>query len=132
MTKAAIYIAGVFIAALTVAVADASPQGQSGGKGQRPEPPSGNVENGKKIYTKYGCYQCHGYEAQGGPGPKLGPDAIAFDAFVRITRRPPNQMPPYTEKVVTDQELADIYAFVKSLPPPPKPESIPLLQPSDR
>jgi cytochrome c1 len=36
-------------------------------------------------------------------------------------------MPPYTEKVVTDQELADIYAFLKSLPEPSKAKDIPLL-----
>jgi cytochrome c1 len=36
-------------------------------------------------------------------------------------------MPPYTEKVVSGQEFADIYAFLKSLPEPPKAKSIPLL-----
>jgi hypothetical protein len=42
--------------------------------------------------------------------------------------RNPNSMPPYTEKVVTDAEIADIRAFLASLPQPPNPDSIPLLR----
>ncbi len=28
-------------------------------------PAAGNPQNGKKIFETYGCYQCHGREAQG-------------------------------------------------------------------
>jgi len=27
---------------------------------------AGNAENGKRIFTKNGCYECHGYAGQGG------------------------------------------------------------------
>ncbi len=37
-------------------------------------------------------------------------------------------MPPYTVKVVSDQELADIYAFLMAIPQPPPIDSIPLLK----
>ena len=69
-----------------------------------------------------GCYQCHGYEAQGSSstGPRLGPRPIAFAAFSRYVRQPTGQMPPYTAKVVSDAELANIYAFVRSRPEPAK------------
>jgi mono/diheme cytochrome c family protein len=40
---------------------------------------------------------------------------------------PTGQMPPYTVKVVSDQELADIYAFVLTIPPPPAVNTIPIL-----
>ena len=89
--------------------------------------PAGNAENGKKIYSSYGCYQCHGYAAQGGAGARLAPRPIAFAAFARYTRRPTGQMPPYTAKVVSDQELADIYAFLLTIPPPPAANTIPIL-----
>lgn len=80
----------------------------------------GDPERGKQIYVKYGCYQCHGREAQGAStGPRLGPDARPFDEFVRFTRAPDEDMPPYTAKVMTDAELADVYAFVVSRPAPP-------------
>ncbi len=89
--------------------------------------PAGNAENGKRIYTSYGCYQCHGRAAHGGAGSRLAPNPISFTAFVRYIRHPRGQMPPYTSKVVSDSELADIYAFVKSLPQPPAVKDIPLL-----
>ena len=92
--------------------------------------PAGNAETGKKLFVSYGCYQCHGYEAQGSSatGPRLGPKPIAWAAFQRYVRRPTNQMPPFTEKVVTDTDLANIYAFLQSRPAPPPVASIPLLK----
>ena len=90
--------------------------------------PAGNAGNGKKIYSTYGCYQCHGYEAHGGQaGPRLAPRPIAFATFTRYVRRPTGQMPPYTGKVVSDQELADIYAFLQTIPAPPAANTIPIL-----
>jgi ubiquinol-cytochrome c reductase cytochrome c subunit len=97
---------------------------------QRPagNTPTGNAEAGKKLFVADGCYQCHGYEAQGSSstGPRLGPRPIAFAAFSRYVRQPTGQMPPYTAKVVSDADLANIYAFVQSRPEPAK--DIPLLK----
>ena len=89
--------------------------------------PKGNVQNGKRLYTSYGCYQCHGRAAQGGSGSRLAPNLIAFAAFSSYVRHPRGQMPPYTSKVVSDSEMADIYAFLQSLPQPPAVKDIPLL-----
>jgi mono/diheme cytochrome c family protein len=92
--------------------------------------PSGNAQHGKQIFASYGCYQCHGREGQGGLGtgaPKLGPKPVAFAAFSRYVRQPAGQMPPYTSKVVSDQDMADIYAFLQSVPQPPPAKDIPLL-----
>jgi mono/diheme cytochrome c family protein len=95
-----------------------------------PATPPGIAVNGRKLFVSFGCYQCHGYEAQGSTatGPRLGPRPIAFAAFSRYVRHPTNQMPPYTTKVVTDAELADIHAFLRSLPQPPDANTIPLLK----
>ena len=90
--------------------------------------PRGNVENGKKVYTAYGCYQCHNYAANGGgAGPRLAPRPIPFPAFSRYIRQPRGQMPPYTPKVVTEQELADIYAFLLTIPVPRPVDGISIL-----
>jgi mono/diheme cytochrome c family protein len=92
--------------------------------------PRGNVDNGRKIYRTYGCWQCHGTAAQGGTaGPRLAPRPIAWTVFSRYVRRPTQQMIPYTPKMVTDQELADIYAFLQTIPVPPPVSSIPQLKP---
>ena len=96
-------------------------------KGGGAAAPAGNARNGKKIFESYGCYQCHGLDAQGGVGPRLGPRPLSWTAFSKYVRQPTDQMPPYTVKVVTDQELADIYAFVSGIPPPPAAKGIPIL-----
>jgi ubiquinol-cytochrome c reductase cytochrome c subunit len=95
----------------------------------QPSAPAGNAQKGKQIFQSYGCYQCHGREAQGGAGtgPRLAPKPIAFAALSRYVRQPTGQMPPYTSKVVSDQDLADIYAFLAAQPQPPAAKSIPLL-----
>ena len=92
--------------------------------------PPGNAENGKKLFMAAACYACHGYVGQGGSaGPRLGPPAISFAAFIGELRNPREDMPPYTAKVFSDAQVADMYAFVKTFPEPPALDSIPLLKP---
>ena len=100
---------------------------------QNPAPasaPRGNAENGRMLFAKFGFYECHGREAQGSTatGPRLGPNPIAYNRFIAYIRKPAGEMPPYTAKVVTEQQAADIYAFLQSLPRPPAAETIPLLK----
>jgi mono/diheme cytochrome c family protein len=78
------------------------------------------VENGRKLFASYGCAECHGLEGQGAPttGPRIGPNPLPLDAFVKYVRAPKNQMPPYTAKVMSDQELADVRAFLAARPKP--------------
>lgn len=91
--------------------------------------PAGNAETGKKIYDSIGCYQCHGYEGQGGAaGPRLAPRPLPYAGFSRYVRRPTNQMPAYTERQVPEADIAHIYAYLQSRPAPPPVSSIPLLQ----
>src|SRR5271157_6368827 len=85
-----------------------------------------SAQNGKKIFDSYGCYQCHDHDGHGGAGARLAPNPISFASFSKYVRQPTGEMPPYTSKVVSDQELADIYAFLHSLPPPPPVNSVPL------
>ncbi|MGA7792936.1 MAG: cytochrome c [Candidatus Acidiferrales bacterium] len=91
---------------------------------------AGNAENGKKIFNKNGCYECHGREGQGSvmTGPRIAPDPVPFDVLSRYLRKPTGEMPPYTAKVISDQELADIYAFLQSRPHPPTAKASALLK----
>ena len=97
---------------------------------QDEKPPAGNAQNGKKVYISYGCFECHGRQAEGTSvgGPRLGPKPISFQAFSKYVRQPTGQMPPFTAKVTSDADLADIFAFLQSLPQPPKADSIPALK----
>jgi mono/diheme cytochrome c family protein len=89
---------------------------------------TGNAENGKKLFAAYGCYECHGRQGAGAStGPRIGPPAITLAAVLRYVRAPSGQMPPYTAKVVSDQDLTDIYTYLKSFPSPQPAANIPLL-----
>jgi mono/diheme cytochrome c family protein len=89
---------------------------------------TGNAEHGKQIFSSYGCYQCHGYVGQGGAaGVRIGPPPISLKAVMAYIRQPTGNMPPYTSKVVSDQEVADIYSYLQSVPVPPPAKDIPLL-----
>ena len=85
---------------------------------------------GAMVYRRVGCYQCHVNEAQGGAnGPRIGPDPIPFARFTQYVRKPTGEMPPYTEKVLSAQDLADIYAFLQARQRPPALNTIPQLAP---
>jgi mono/diheme cytochrome c family protein len=115
-------VIGMAAAALTAAVLTA----------QEPRPaaqaaPAGNAETGAKLWRSVGCWQCHGYEAQGGAaGPRLSGRNLPWTGFSAYVRRPTNQMPLYTEKVLPNADLAHILAYVNSRPAPA--QNIPILQ----
>jgi mono/diheme cytochrome c family protein len=90
---------------------------------------AGDVANGKRLFERNGCYQCHGYWGQGGnAGARLAQTRLPFPAFSAFVRNPPSgSMPPFRAKVMSDQELADVYAYIKSIPEPKPAKDIPLL-----
>ena len=88
----------------------------------------GNAENGKRLYEKVGCYECHGYAGQGGrDGARLAQTPLSLAGLIRYVRRPAGSMPAFTEKVLADGGLTDIYAYLKSLPRAKPVKDIPLL-----
>ncbi len=90
--------------------------------------PAGDASRGKDLFMKYSCYACHGFSGQNGPGARLVPMRMtpaAFTAYVRSPRT--RQMPSFSAKVLTDQQLADIHAYVKTLPDSKPAKDIPAL-----
>lgn len=94
---------------------------------------SGDPTRGKQLYTTNGCSYCHGTVGQGGGGRtgglRLAQMGIAYPAFLNQVRQPADEMPPYVAGVLPDRDVADIYAYIASLPPPPDVKSIPILNP---
>jgi mono/diheme cytochrome c family protein len=91
-------------------------------------PATGNAANGKRLFEADGCYQCHGYAAQGGrDGPRLAAAALNAQALIRYVRRPFGAMPAFTEKVLSEQDLTDIHAYLKAFPVAKAAKDIPLL-----
>jgi ubiquinol-cytochrome c reductase cytochrome c subunit len=112
-----------------IAVASAAQQQAGAAAQQNAQAPAGNTANGRKLFVSFGCYQCHGYEAQGGSaGPRLAPRPIAYAQLMKYVRHPTGEMPPFTEKIVKDAELTDIYAFLRAQPAPRDVDTIPLLK----
>ena len=91
--------------------------------------PVGDPVKGKANFERVGCWQCHGREGQGGrEGPRIAaPVPLAYPALSGFVRTTSGDMPPYTEKVLSNQELTDIYAYLQSIPTPPDHKTIPLL-----
>jgi ubiquinol-cytochrome c reductase cytochrome c subunit len=88
-----------------------------------------NLDNGKKLFERYGCYQCHGYVGQGGlAGARLAQTRLTLVAFTAYVRNPrPGGMPPFRAKLIADKDLADVYAYMKTFPEPPAVKDVPLL-----
>jgi mono/diheme cytochrome c family protein len=88
----------------------------------------GNATNGKALFEKVGCWQCHGHVGQGGSaGARIGPEPRPLPVFIAYVRHPGGNMPPYTPKVLSDVELTDIHAYLSSVPKPKPVKDIPLL-----
>ena len=89
----------------------------------------GDAKRGAKLFVDYSCYACHGFSGQNGPGKRLVPMKMATVVFTAYVRSPgTNQMPSYSAKVLSDAQLADIWAYVKTLPDSPEAKDIPLVQ----
>jgi mono/diheme cytochrome c family protein len=93
--------------------------------------PSGDAARGKKLYMEQLCHTCHGTLGQGGDrgsGPRIYPNPYPYAAFVNQVRKPRQTMPPYNEKHVPDQDLADMYHYLFSTKPSPAAKDLPLLR----
>src|ERR1700728_4435700 len=79
--------------------------------------PAGDAANGKKLFLRDGCYECHGYAGQGGrDGARIATIGLNAQGLIRYVRAPAGAMPAYTDKVITHQELTDVWAYLQSMP----------------
>lgn len=98
-----------------------------GGGGAAPAQPSvgaapagaqGDAKKGEKLYVEKGCVACHGEKAVGNPAigaPKTAGTQLTFDEVLKQVRTPRQTMAPFTPQQVSDAEVRDIYAYLKSL-----------------
>jgi cytochrome c2 len=83
----------------------------------------GDPEAGRRAFTEYACHYCHGTVGQGSlptVGPRVARVPRSFDSFKNYLRRPTGRMSSYPASVIADDRVADIYAYLRSLPEPPK------------
>jgi len=90
--------------------------------------PAGSATHGQQVFIQIGCAACHGTVGQGASvGPRLAPGPLPFAAFQQQVRQPRQDMPRFTAEFLSDQDLADMYAYMQSIQPGPAATSIPLL-----
>jgi mono/diheme cytochrome c family protein len=90
--------------------------------------PAGDAANGKKLFLRDGCYECHGYAGQGGvAGARIAVIGLNPQGLIRYVRAPAGAMPAYTDKVITDQQLTDIHAYLQTMAKAKPAKDIPLL-----
>ena len=98
---------------------------------QAQDAPPGDAANGKRLFLTDQCFTCHGRSGQGGgyngPVPILAKTALPFDGFKGQIRNPVNEMPAFSDALLSDKDIADIYAFVQSLPGRRSPKDIAIL-----
>jgi mono/diheme cytochrome c family protein len=95
--------------------------------GANAQSPAGDAARGKQVFIDYTCYACHGFSGQNGTGMRLVPMKMSQTAFTAYVRSP-RQMPSFSAKVLPDAKLADVYAYLKTLPDSAPPaRSVPVL-----
>jgi mono/diheme cytochrome c family protein len=89
-----------------------------------------NVARGKQLYIATGCYQCHGTRGEGGgnAGPRVAPGPMPYEGLLIQLRKPRARMPVYTAVVMPDADVADIYAYLLSVPKGKTASEIPMLK----
>ena len=77
--------------------------------------PMGNAEDGKRWYSMHNCFACHGPNGNDGKGPVVNNLEMSYWRFERIIRDAKSPiMPKYPEEKISDQDVADLYAFLKA------------------
>lgn len=91
--------------------------------------PPGNAVRGKADFMSFGCYECHGTVGQGnyGTGARIAPNPPPWGVVSSYVRRPSGDMPSFSLKILPEATLADIYAYLKSIPAGKPGSAIPLL-----
>ena len=128
--RAAAVIVGILALAAIAGAAQPSPSSTAA-----------NTARGRALFVNNGCYACHGYDGQGSiyTGLRIAPNPPPWQAIAAFIRNPPGikrpysnwplfVMPPFTTKMISDRDVRDIYAYLKSVPGPAALKSIPTFE----
>src|SRR5512138_1706399 len=92
-----------------------------------------SAAHGREVFLKLGCYTCHGTVGQGGAGAILAPNTIPLAAFQTWVRNGTpgwsvtSGMPGWSQRYLSDDEVADVHEYLATLAPPKPAKDIALL-----
>lgn len=113
------YLIGMLLGAAVALVTAPASEAQQGS----------NPSRGEELFVANGCYECHGYQGQGGEAPRIAPTPYPLQVFATLVRHPASVMPAYSPRALSDATLTEIYAYVSSRPEPVPVSEIPELAP---
>ena len=89
-------------------------------------PVEGDAESGALLFYQHGCYECHGFSGYGrqdlnNTGSPILLNEQIFSAYLRGRQDvaplfPSTNMPNYPANAVSDDQVSDIYAYIRSMP----------------
>ena len=85
----------------------------------------GNPANGQNLFFSLGCNVCHGDSGEGLVGPTIAMTVVPLDRVILQYREPLEAMTEFTPDQVSDEEIADIYAWLQSVERPAAADEIP-------
>ena len=83
---------------------------------QATEGPTGDANAGKAAWSERRCRRCHGEAGEGGFGPDLAGRSLTYSQFKQALRKPWGVMPTFNEQFTSDQAIADMQAYLMTLP----------------
>ena len=110
--------ASINVAGHLARASDGSPQGadKNSSSGMASRHPTGDTTRGEGLYNA-SCVVCHGARATGGIGPRLAGNPVLSNeqVFQKTVSDGRHMMPPLKD-ALTKQQIADIRAWLKTLP----------------
>jgi mono/diheme cytochrome c family protein len=92
-----------------------------------------SAAHGREVFLKLGCFACHGTVGQGGAGAVLAPNTMPLAAFQTWVRNGTpgwsvaSGMPGWPQRVISDDDVADVREYLATLPAPKPVKDIPQL-----
>ena len=78
--------------------------------------PPGNPADGKKWFMMHNCSSCHGLHGNDGRAVNIAGLNMGFGSFLRKLRRTDTTiMPSFPVTKVSEQDAADMYAYLRSM-----------------
>lgn len=74
-----------------------------------------SAERGARLFEQMECIKCHGPGALGDIGPRLAGTALSLDDVRATVRNPSGIMPTFRPDRLSDDDVADIYAWLQTL-----------------
>ena len=101
-------------AALVAFALDSAPRTTSG-TATTQDPGQRQARSSGQAAFERVCSVCHGRDARGDIGPRLVPFSRESDELLAIVREGMGQMPPISARDISDENVSEIAAYLKSL-----------------